>query len=96
MARQNDDGPGAKGRSFEECDRLLSGMIDQQRVKVLRRARELMPGCGFEDVMNPDGLEPLRGDALFNYEDGILAGLIAAQAALRAGPPSGPLPPIHD
>ena len=82
---------------------LLSEMIEQQRAKVTKRARDVMPGCTYEDVMNPDGVEPLRADAAFNYEDGILAGLIAAQVALRARvwgpgqrgePAGGGLPPI--
>jgi hypothetical protein len=69
---------------IHEAEALLSGMIDQQRDKVTDRARGVMPGCTFEDVLNPDGVEPLRADPVFNYEDGILAGLIAAQVALRA------------
>jgi hypothetical protein len=69
---------------IQDCEALLSGMIDQQRAKVTRRAREIMPGCTFEDVLNPDGVEPLRDDPTFNYEDGILAGLLSAQVALRA------------
>ena len=90
---------------IDEAEALLSGMIEQQRGKVTARARAVMPECTFEDVLNPDGVEPLRADPSFNYEDGILAGLIAAQIALRAqvfGPSrrgecgSGPLPPIHD
>ena len=92
---------------IDQVEALLSGMIDQQRGKVTDRARVVMPECTFEDVLNPDGVEPLRADAAFNYEDGILAGLIAAQVALRArvfgpsrrgesGSGSGPLPSIHD
>jgi hypothetical protein len=69
---------------IDAADALLGGMIDQQRAKVTARAREVMPECTFEDVLNPDGVEPLRKDAAFNYEDGILAGLISAQVALRA------------
>jgi hypothetical protein len=92
-------------RLIEDADNLLSGMIEQQRAKVFQRAWEIMPGCTFEDVMNPDGVEALRRDHAFNYEDGILAGLISAQIALRAGvflphrrsePGVEPLPPIHD
>jgi hypothetical protein len=88
-----------------EAESLLSGMIDHQRGKLVKRAREVMPECTFEDVMNPDGVEPLRRDPSFNYEDGILAGLIAAQIAMRARvflphsrgeSGSAPLPPIHD
>lgn len=86
---------------IDAAEELLSGMIDQQRSKVTHRAREVMPGCSFEDVLNPDGIEPLRRDPVFNYEDGILAGLITAQIALRArvfgrGASDKTLPPIHD
>jgi hypothetical protein len=93
------------GDLIEDSERLLEDMIEQQRAKVVRRAREVMPGCSFEDVLNPDGHAALRADAAFNYEDGILAGLIAAQIALRTrvylparrGEPGvGPLPSIHD
>ena len=34
--------------------------------------------------MNPDSVPELHGDPYFNYEDGILAGTIAAQIAVRA------------
>jgi hypothetical protein len=90
---------------IEKAEALLSGMIEHQRGKVVARARSVMPECTFEDVLNPDGVEPLRADPAFNYEDGLLAGLIASQVALRAhvfGPlrrgesGSGPLPSIHD
>jgi hypothetical protein len=88
---------------IDDAEALLEGMIAHQRAKVTTRAREIMPGCTFEDVLNPDGVEPLRADPVFNYEDGILAGLITAQIALRAsvfGPrrrgeaSGGRLPPI--
>lgn len=89
----------------DDAERLLSDMIEQQRNKVVQRAREIMPACTFEDIMNPDGVPAFRTDATFHYEDGILAGLIAAQIALRVrvfGPERtgdsgvGPLPAIHD
>jgi hypothetical protein len=90
---------------IEDADAFLTEMIEHQREKVLKRARAIMPDCTFEDVLNPDGVEPLRGDPAFNYEDGLLAGLISAQIGLRARvflphrrgePSSAPLPPIHD
>ena len=70
---------------IRQSEALLEGMIGHQRAKVANRAREVMPSCTFEDILNPDGVEPLRADPVFNYEDGILAGLISAQVALRAG-----------
>jgi hypothetical protein len=99
------DGSDPAGDPLEQADALLGGMIDQQRAKVIKRAREVMPDCSPEDVLNPDGVEPLAGDRAFNYEDGLLAGLLAAQIALRASllfprrrgeAPPGALPSIHD
>ncbi len=59
-------------------------MIAQQRAKVLATARAILPSLTSEDVLNPDGYPELAGDGPFNYEDGLLAGLLAAQMALRA------------
>jgi hypothetical protein len=63
---------------------LLEGMILQQRAKVMAQARELVPGITEEDARNPHDFPALRASDTFNFEDGILAGLMAAQMALRA------------
>ncbi|MFI5174268.1 MAG: hypothetical protein ACHQKY_05395 [Terriglobia bacterium] len=70
--------------SFPAGDRLLSQLIVQQRAKVLRLARTLNPSLTFEDILNPQTFPELANSSVFNYEDGILAGLISAQMALRA------------
>ena len=62
---------------------LFEQMIQQQRAKVLKLAREALPFLSPEDVMNPDGHPELKAHPTFDYEDGILAGLIAAQIAFR-------------
>ena len=63
---------------------LLERMIEQQRTKVLKLAREALPHLGPEDVLNPFDFPELKAHPTFEYEDGILAGLISAQIALRA------------
>jgi hypothetical protein len=63
---------------------LFSKMVDQQRKKVLRLAREAVPNIGPEDVLNPHDFPELKAHPTFEYEDGLLAGLVAAQIALRA------------
>jgi hypothetical protein len=63
---------------------LLDRMIDQQRAKVLKLAREALPHLSAEDVLNPFDFPQLKAHPTFEYEDGILAGLISAQIALRA------------
>ena len=59
-------------------------MIEQQRAKVLRLAREAVPNIGPEDVLNPHDFPELKAHPTFEFEDGILSGLVSAQIALRA------------
>lgn len=66
------------------ADSLLCELIEQQRQKVLRVARTFLPSLTFEDILNPQTFPELNRSALFNYEDGILAGLLSARIALRA------------
>lgn len=64
-------------------EQLFNKMIEQQRAKVLRLARQAVPHISPEDVMNPNDYPELKAHPTFDYEDGILAGLIAAQMAIR-------------
>ena len=65
-------------------EELLERTIEQQRAKVLKLAREAVPNIGPEDVLNPFDFPELKAHPTFEYEDGILAGLISAQIAIRA------------
>ena len=67
-----------------EVEQLFNQLISQQRSKVLRVARESVPGATLDDIMNPHDFPALAHNAVFNYEDGILAGYVAAQIAFRA------------
>jgi hypothetical protein len=70
-------------KSWREAESLLESMAAQQENKVLALARRLRPGLTAEDVRNPHDYPELK-DSDFNYEDGLLAGLQYALAALRA------------
>ena len=65
-------------------EELFAKMIDQQRKKVLRLAREAVPNIGPEDVLNPHDFPALKAHPTFEFEDGLLSGLVAAQIAVRA------------
>jgi hypothetical protein len=69
---------------FPVADHLLNQLIEQQRAKVMRLARSLNSSLTFEDLLNPQTFPELAANPAFNYEDGILAGLLSAQMALRA------------
>ncbi len=81
---------GIKGRGYfrpmlsTPVDQLLEEMIQQQQAKTLRLARERIPGMTGDDILNPHDFPELLADPVFNYEDGITAGLMAAQMAIRA------------
>ncbi len=70
--------------ALEILDPMLERMIEQQRAKVLKLAREAVPHISPEDVMNPYDFPELKAHPTFEYEDGILAGLVSAQIAVRA------------
>jgi hypothetical protein len=62
----------------------LQEMIEFQREKLLKLAREILPDLTPEDLRNPQDFPELIKDPLFNYEDGLLAGYLAVQIALRS------------
>jgi hypothetical protein len=68
----------------EELERLLDEMIAQQRARVLVHARRLNGTLTDDDVQQPHDFPELAGSPEWNYEDGILAGYQAVQAAVRA------------
>ena len=63
---------------------LLDVMVAQQEAKVLALARNLIPDLCPEDLRNPHDYPALRASDIFNYEDGILAGLLSARMAIAA------------
>ena len=70
--------------AWDAVERLLADMVAQQERKVFGLARRLVSHVTLEDLRNPHDFAPLMESGEFNYEDGILAGLRAARAALRA------------
>lgn len=68
----------------ERIDALFDQMIEHQRAKVLRIAREINPTITPDDVLNPHDFPELNADAQYNFEDGILSGYIGSQMAVRA------------
>lgn len=68
----------------QELEKLLGEMIAQQRARVLQHARRLNPKLTDDDVQQPHDFPELAGSPEWNYEDGLLAGYQAVQAALRA------------
>ena len=64
--------------------RVLAELIVQQAAKVREVAARIDPRLTADDLLQPHDFPALARDPGFNYEDGVLAGLRAADAALRA------------
>ena len=69
---------------WDDVERLLGEMTNAQERKLLALARRLVPHVTPEDLRNPHDFTALVDSAEFNFEDGILAGLLSAGAAVRA------------
>jgi len=67
-----------------EFDRLFAEMIDLQENKVMEIARVLEPQLTRDDLWNVFNHPKLDRDPYFQYEDGHLAGLMAARIAIAA------------
>lgn len=65
-------------------DALFEELITHQRRKVLAQAQRLNPRATADDVLSPIDMPELAADPRWNYEDGLLAGYLSAQAAVRA------------
>lgn len=66
---------------------VLEELIAQQERRRLDAARRVMPCATGDDADQPHDHPGLASDPHFHYEDGILAGLMAARAAIRARVP---------
>jgi len=65
-----------------ELLREFDAIIHAQEQKVLALGRVLHPGLTSEDARNPQDIEAVGRSPEFNYEDGLLAGLLSARACL--------------
>jgi hypothetical protein len=71
---------------------VLDELIRYQTERVLGLARRIRPGLTEEDLRNVHDFPDVYGDPLFQFEDGQLAGHVAAKIALKARLVGGTLP----
>jgi hypothetical protein len=70
--------------TIDELETLFEELIAHQRKRVMARAQRLNPRITDDDLLSPVDLPELAADPEWNYEDGLLAGYLAAQMAVRA------------
>jgi hypothetical protein len=71
---------------------VLDELIAYQQRKVLALAQRIHPGLTDEDVRNIHDHPDVYGDPIFQFEDGQLAGFVAARISLKARLLGGTLP----
>ena len=69
---------------FADMEALFERIIGQQRDKVMAVALDILPHLNPADIQDPQDYPEIAADTMFNYEDGLLAGLLSARAALRS------------
>ncbi|MBI3450531.1 MAG: hypothetical protein HY049_16670 [Acidobacteria bacterium] len=69
---------------FHEIERLFEEMVVHQRRRLEALARSLDPALSSDDLLSPDDFPILARDPRFQFEDGLLAGLLSARTAIRA------------
>lgn len=68
----------------QNLQKLLSELIDHQRKTLLKCAREIVKNVTPEDILQPNDFPQLEENPHFRYEEGIVAGLQAAESAINA------------
>ena len=67
-----------------ELEALLHELIVHQHKKVFDFARRLDSSLTEDDIQQPHDFPALAQNPEWNYEDGVLAGYLAAQMAIRS------------
>lgn len=65
-------------------DKLFDLLVLQQKERVLRCAREIIPHLTQDDVLQPNDFPLLESNSFFRYEEGVLEGLLTARMAYLA------------
>lgn len=73
-----------KNLAEKSIDQFLEELIKLQRKKVFELATNLGVRLTQEDILNPQDYPELLRSPRFNFEDGVLAGLLSAQMAIRS------------
>ena len=63
---------------------VVEELVAYQQKKVLALAQRIHPGLTEEDVRNIHDYPDVYADPIFQFEDGQLAGFVAARIALKA------------
>ncbi len=70
--------------NHELINELMAQLIEGQEKELQKQAAVICPHLTKDDLLQPNDFPALEQNPLFRYEEGALAGLKTAQAALNA------------
>ena len=73
-----------KNMLFNQLDKALVKLAEQQAAGNLKLARRIVPGVTSDDILQPNDFPQLEQHPEFRYEEGTLAGILSALALVRA------------
>lgn len=62
---------------------LFSELIAYQQASLLKIGRRIVPRLTSDDILQPNDFPELENHPSFRYEEGLLAGIFTARAAMR-------------
>jgi hypothetical protein len=80
-------------RTAEQVLAVMDELIEYQRKRVRGLAQRIHPGLTDEDIRNIHDHPDVYQDPVFQFEDGQLAGFVAARIALKSRLVGGTLRP---
>ncbi len=66
-----------------DAEKIMSDLLDYQRQRLFVLGRQFVPNLTPDDLLQPNDFVELESNPFFRYEEGVLAGMLAAQVALR-------------
>lgn len=67
-----------------KIETLINELKDRQQSEMLQVGRRLIPQLTSDDALQPNDFPQLENDPHFRYEEGVLSGILIAEAALRS------------
>ena len=64
---------------------VIQSIVEAQKATLLKLGRRIIPTLTTEDMLQPNDYSELENHPEFRYEEGVLAGVLTVQAALRGG-----------
>lgn len=70
--------------SWDEIDQVLKELLEFHKNQLLKNGRRIIPHLTSDDVLQPNDFHELEFNPHFRYDEGVVAGIQAAQMALWA------------